>query len=378
MQFEQLRRIVPLDVDADALDGRNKRDFEARTEINRDAARLRGQAAGIQVANENDLPEAAIDTAALIAKLQQAGDFNRAIDRSITDRQLSEEVIASELREAARCEAEAAKLIEEAERRRKRAKDQRAALDGADPIPEPIDTAALAEELRRAQATNSQITERDRRDILEDEAKTLEARAAALTEAMATRTNEKTKALARAKFPVPGLGFGDGEILYNGIPFEQASQAEKIRVSVAIAIAAKPLLRVLCVRDGSLLDSESMRLLDELVVGDDYQCWIEVTSDEGAVGIIIEDGAVQGAPVPAIATPAEKPPRTRKPRADEPADAEVDASQARMEHLIGKDLLTETLPASAAADALSGSTAATPEGKTVRRAKPKPEQGGLL
>jgi hypothetical protein len=92
--------------------------------------------------------------------------------------------------------------------------------------------------------------------------------------------------------PVEGLSFGDGEVLFDGIPLDQASQAEKIRVSVAIAMAANPKLRVLCVRDGSLLDRESWRLLAELVESNDYQCWVEVTDDEGKTGIVIEDGTV--------------------------------------------------------------------------------------
>ena len=361
-QFEELRRIVKLDIDADAIDGNNRRDFEARTDLNRDAARLRAQAAGIEAAA--NLPARPIDTAALIADMQRAGDANRLIDRTISDRQSSEEIIADGLRQAARCDAEAAELVARAEAHRKRAKDQREALDGAEPVPEPIDTAVLAESLRRAQETNSQITERDRRTTLEAEAEALERRSAALTEAMTARTQEKADALARAAFPVPGLGFGEGEILYNNVPFEQASQAEKIRVSVGVAIAANPTLRVLCVRDGSLLDSDSMRLLSELVTESDYQCWIEVTDDDGQVGFVIEDGAVKGAPEIA---PEVEPRRTvREPPANVPGGVMSTApGTVPGQPVPGKIIEHEPAPAA-------------PEGKTVRRARPKVEQGGLL
>jgi hypothetical protein len=336
-QFEELRKIVTLDVDADALDGQNKRDFETRTEINRDAARARGQAAGIQVSA--DLPQQPIDTAALIAEMQAAGEHNRALDRAATARQQSDEIIAADLRKAIELENQAAELLREAERLRKRAKDGRETLAAAPAPAEAIDTAALAETLRKAQATNSMVTDRDRRAILEAEATTLEKRATALTEAMDARSLAKAEALARAVFPVPGLAFGDGEILYQGVPFEQASQAEKIRVSVGVAIAANPKLRVLCVRDGSLLDSDSKKLLSELVTAADYQCWFEVTEDDGEIGIIIEDGAVRGAPPPATESPV---------------------------------AAVQTSPEAQPAAPLP----AAPEGKTVRRARPKP--GGLL
>jgi len=117
-----------------------------------------------------------------------------------------------------------------------------------------------------------------------------------LTAAMEERTQRKNAAIASAKMPIDGLGWDDDDVLLDGIPFDQASQAEKIRASVAIAMAANPKLRVLCVRDGSLLDKESWRLLGELVDGQDYQCWVEVTDDAAKTGIVIEDGTVARQP----------------------------------------------------------------------------------
>ncbi len=110
---------------------------------------------------------------------------------------------------------------------------------------------------------------------------------------MEGRAAAKAAAIAGAEMPVPGLSFGDGEVLFDGLPLDQASQAEKIRISVAIAMAANPKLRVLCIRDGSLLDRESLRLLSELIESQDYQCWLEVTDDEGKTGVVIEDGAIR-------------------------------------------------------------------------------------
>ncbi len=353
-QFEALRQIVKLDVDADALDGQNRRDFEARTDINREAGRLRGQAAGIMV--PAGLPARPVDTAPLFAAIQEAGEYNRAIDREAESRRRSEDLIAADLHTAEVIEREIAKLQDEAAQKRKRAKEQRQALDASAALAEPTDTAALAESLRQAQATNGQIAEAGRRATLEAEAGALEKRSEGLTEAMAARTQAKAEALERAQFPVPGLAFGDGEILFQDVPFEQASQAEKIRVSVAVAIAANPKLRVLCVRDGSLLDADSMKLLSELVTASDYQCWIEVTDDaEDAVGIIIEDGVVKGAPEIVV-------------------DKETRAAGGASEPLPDERLtLTGLAPGN-----VPVAPPPAPEGKTVRRAKPKPATGDLL
>jgi hypothetical protein len=67
--------------------------------------------------------------------------------------------------------------------------------------------------------------------------------------------------------PVEGLGFADSEdgpfVTLGAEPFDQASQAQKIRVSVAIAAAMNPKLRVARILDGSLLDARSWAALED-------------------------------------------------------------------------------------------------------------------
>ena len=58
--------------------------------------------------------------------------------------------------------------------------------------------------------------------------------------------------------PVEGLGFGAGIVTFNGLPFDQASTAEQLRVSVAIAMAANPKLRVLRIKHGNDLDADNL------------------------------------------------------------------------------------------------------------------------
>ena len=69
--------------------------------------------------------------------------------------------------------------------------------------------------------------------------------------------------------------------------------AEQLRVSVALAMAANPTLRVLRILDGSLLDSDSLEIIATLAAENDYQVWIEIVDESGAVGFVIEDGAVR-------------------------------------------------------------------------------------
>jgi hypothetical protein len=66
-------------------------------------------------------------------------------------------------------------------------------------------------------------------------------------------------------------------------------------VSVAIGAALNSRVRVILVRDGSLLDEKSMKLLEELAAQYDLQVWLERVSGDDEVGILIEDGMVAAA-----------------------------------------------------------------------------------
>jgi hypothetical protein len=114
-----------------------------------------------------------------------------------------------------------------------------------------------------------------------------------LTEKIARIDAEKDAAIKAAKLPVEGMALGDGEVLFNGLPFSQASGAEQLRVSTAIAFASNPKFKVLMIRDGSLLDEDSLRLLGEMSEEVDGQILIERVGDGGEVGITIEDGEVK-------------------------------------------------------------------------------------
>jgi len=105
---------------------------------------------------------------------------------------------------------------------------------------------------------------------------------------------DKTKAaaLAKAKFPVDGLGFDDSGVTYQNVPFDQASSAEQIRVSLGMAIALNPKLRVIRILDGSLLDDDNLKMISDAAAEHDFQVWIERVGDNGSVGIVIEDGQV--------------------------------------------------------------------------------------
>ena len=120
------------------------------------------------------------------------------------------------------------------------------------------------------------------------------SKAAALTAEIEQIDAEKEAALSSASFPVEGLAVNlDGRVTFNGLPLEQASQAEKITVSMSIALAANPELKLVLIRDGSLLDEDSLKQIVEMAEAAGAQVWIERVGDRDPGAVIIEDGAVR-------------------------------------------------------------------------------------
>ena len=118
------------------------------------------------------------------------------------------------------------------------------------------------------------------------------AESESLTKAMEERTQSQTAAIGGAKMPIDGLSLDGSRVLFNGIPLDQASSAEQLRVSTAIAMASNPELRVIRIKDGSLLDPDGMAMLKAMANENDFQIWIERVADSDPIAVVIGDGSI--------------------------------------------------------------------------------------
>lgn len=298
-QFDALRNISKLDINVDEIDALNRGDFAKRTDLNREAKAKRAEANAIPVAE--GLPDAKIDESALINEIQEAGEKNALIEASKNERAIAARDVADKRAEAGRLKeraaamrAEADNLDAQAANALKVADDMEKATAALPAIPDPVNVAEVRAKLEHAKQINAKIDARERRAQVVAAAEKLEQQSAQLTEQMSAREKAKAEAIARAQMPIPGLGFGDGSacVTYNGIPLDQASSAEQLRVSLSIAMASNPQLRVIRIQDGSLLDDDSMAQIAEMAKAGDYQVWIERVDTSGKIGVVIEDGAV--------------------------------------------------------------------------------------
>jgi cell division protein FtsB len=161
------------------------------------------------------------------------------------------------------------------------------------------DLKPLNEQLNDLEKINKRAREvieyKKTKDILYD----IEVKVSALEADMELCSIEKDEALESVDLPIQdlrinaeGIEIKDQEGNY--VPLKQASAARGLKLSTAIAMALNPTLRVIRITDGSLLDDDSMAILEEMADNTDTQIWIEQVSknDNDKPGIFISDGEV--------------------------------------------------------------------------------------
>lgn len=290
-QAAALSRITGLDVSD--IDAEAKRVYDERTEIGRDGKAARGHYDSLP-----DYPGAEpVDVSDLLRQQEAARESERKADeagRAMIDAQRAvvdadEDVTEAEtqIEKWTKALAERKAIVEE------KVLERKAATDNADKARAAIiDAAPIAEAIRTAGEANAKVA-----------ANATKAKAAANLEALrveydkrsdrlATLAAEKQARIASAAMPVEGMGLTSDGVTIGGIPWEQCSSAQRLEASVAMGFAANPKLRVILVRDGSLLDAPHLARILDLAKQHDGQVWIERVSKGAECSVIIEDGRV--------------------------------------------------------------------------------------
>ena len=285
-----LLSVVDLPFDPDKLEAERKALYEQRTDVNRDVKRLEVQVDSLPLPAPGT-PDAEVSVAGLAEQYRKgtlAAEEVKAVADTVGRWQKRVDEIEAQLTEA-RANLEQAKTAH--------------GMMTARPLP---DLEAIQAQMASAEAVNTAVRAKAQREAAAAELATAAAESHRLTAAIEAIDERKTKALAAAAMPLPGLGFDEDGVTYQGLPFSQASGAERLRVSAAMAIAANPAVRTMIVKDGPLLDDDGMALLTDIARRNDFQVIIErVYSGGERTGVLIVDGQVADdgpGPVPTAAT----------------------------------------------------------------------------
>lgn len=239
----------------------------------RESRRIKGQEVKLlsgerEIITIEDLPEKVISVTDINNELQEALVINTKIDEAIRNKEQAEKDIERLKNIIISCEDYLLtnKKI-------------------------PIDS--LKEKLNDSQEINEQVRARERNRIEDEKENKAQRDYDEFTRQIEEITKEKETVLSTAKMPITGLGISETGVTYNDIPFGQLSSSEQLKVSLAIAMALNPKLKVIRITDGSLLDDDSMEIIRKLAEKKDYQVWIEKVDGTGNIGFYIEDGKVK-------------------------------------------------------------------------------------
>jgi mRNA-degrading endonuclease RelE of RelBE toxin-antitoxin system len=280
-QVAALLEVVDLDIDLPKVIEDRAKYFDERTEVNREHKRLSGVLSSL-AEPEKDTPKEEVSSVELFNKIEAAQELHRGKEDIQSTLAHAEILRIEKLSSLKRAEEELKSLDENIGKLRK---------DFVNVIVP--DIKALQDELGNLEETNAKVRKAKEYRVAFEALDEAQIHSAHFTDSIDELDKLKTDAISRAKMPVDGLSFDEEGLTFDGIPFAQVSSAEQLRISTAMAMAANPKLKVIRITDGSLLDSDSMKIIEKLADDNDYQVWIEVVSDTGKVGIYIEDGEIK-------------------------------------------------------------------------------------
>jgi len=272
-QFDKLKEIAEIDFNFEEYANKEKQIYSERTTINRDIKQLEAEINSIVI--DKQLGEFPVDTSKLMLEISQIESFNREQENTENKKQ------------------NLAERITELEDELEFVKENYNSISNSMPFITQKSVEELKQQIAQSSLINENVNKINTKKEKEFKLKTIKEHAIQRTKIMEEMTNVKNSVIQNAKMPVKGLAIEDGQVIYNEIPLSQASGAEQLKVSLAIAMAANPKLKVIRITDGSLLDDVSMNELTKVAQENDYQIWIERVDSSGTVGVFIEDGEIK-------------------------------------------------------------------------------------
>lgn len=156
-----------------------------------------------------------------------------------------------------------------------------------------VDLSPIKKKMFELQDTNRKVQKNKEIARISEERNTASKQADALSRQIDDIDSKRRERIANAKFPVAGMSLGDaGEVLIDGLPFEQASTKGQIMASLEMGAALNPRLRILLVKSGNDLDKNSLKLVAAWADKKEFQLWMERIEPGDMPAIVIEDGRV--------------------------------------------------------------------------------------
>lgn len=155
-------------------------------------------------------------------------------------------------------------------------------------------TAELEASISNIEEINRKVRANMDKDKAEDDAQEYRNQYAALTEELNSIRDSKTKLLASAELPLPGLSVNEGELIYQGQKWDNMSGSDRLKVSTAIVRKLNPKCGFVLLDKLEQMDMQTLNEFGQWLEQEGLQAIATRVSTGDECSIIIEDGYVKG------------------------------------------------------------------------------------
>lgn len=291
-----------VDFDYPKYEADRKATYEKRTIVNRDldvaAKALKARPALPEGLPEEEVPvqEVMKKISAVQAEIRKNDEIRNELVQSEAKNQAALNAMRETQRALATAKAEAERLeglLEKQHLESVEAADMVVAVKEMVAELKDPDQEVLKGLLQNIEITNANVREKKSRLESFEKINNLETESKSLTEKIEALDKTKDAAFLSAKLPVEGLKISEDSVLFKDVPFSQCSSEEKLRVSIGLAMLSNPKLKVLRIKDASLIGKKQMAVVEEMIRQHGFQAWCEQVDDTGKIGFYIEDGEVK-------------------------------------------------------------------------------------
>lgn len=281
---EELLGLLNLEVDLDELAGQRKQLYEARTEVGR-----QGKALGEVPPIDPELPTVEQSASEIIEQIEKINEQNA--ERKNADDEVSRmrDAIDDTGREIESLERQISELEDV---RRKQQESLEGLFAQRAKLPEYSGTEDLRAKLVTVEEVNAKIRANNQareKSALKD---SLTLKWGELTKQIDALDAKRNAAISNANLPVEGLDIAETDLVLNGVPFGEVNPGHQMRAALKIIAALNPKLRIIQVRQGSLIDEDGRREIEEFAQENDFQIWYETVGTGGGNAITIEAGKI--------------------------------------------------------------------------------------
>lgn len=259
--------------------------FKERTDVNRDLDRVKKT---LESKPEVKKVEPVV-TAELVSEKERLTEENESNQEKRDDYSERQAIVQDAKDEVKRLEIELKNAKEYLLEQEKQLEELKPVIDSL----KDNDLTEINQKIASADETNKQARQYEEREKVIQEVNDYQKESDEKTAILDKIKAYKQELVSKAKFPIDGLDFGDNGILYNSLPFEQASSSQQLLVALSISAALHPDLKVITFDEGEKLDSKRWEVVEKFAKDNDLQVWATIVDTSGKMGIVIEDGEIK-------------------------------------------------------------------------------------